>query len=448
MILRVIMNLKLIVILLPVILPLTEISEAAIIDAASCSYGDVSAAISSASAGDTVSVPAGSCTWTSSLTIIKGITLKGAGIGSTVIKKETGSIIIKYQPVTPTSDETFRLTGFTLDENNTGDNVVYIENTSLTTTLTKIRIDHNSILNGITAGIYIAGMVYGVIDNNTINSQQAFRLYGRDDYSWIDPFVPGSANSLYIESNTINNTGRPTSGSVLLSTSGFRWVFRHNTVDLTHVDDPAINAHGNLASSYPDCNWNNPRGTVGTELYENIFTNYNRGSGTFYAHRSGTGFAFNNTLSGTISGCNTNITVREEDDDAAIGQCYPIKTTYPGYDPVKDTYLWNNIHNGAPICFSNKDSALMIIDQQDVWSDRAAGSSGGPNAYFTKGLSTGRSEICGDKSVYWETDTKKLYRCTATNTWTFQYTPYTYPHPLAVDTTPPKRPSGFKINSR
>ena len=32
--------------------------------------------------------------------------------------------------------------------------------------------------------------------------------------------------------------------------------------------------------------------------------------------------------------------------------------------------------------------------------------------------------------AYWETDTNSLFVCTATNTWTFVYTPYTYPHPL------------------
>src|SRR5262249_19553307 len=35
---------------------------------------------------------------------------------------------------------------------------------------------------------------------------------------------------------------------------------------------------------------------------------------------------------------------------------------------------------------------------------------------------------------YWATDTNTLYVCTATNTWTTYYTPYTYPHPLTQGT--------------
>src|SRR2546429_1772660 len=60
-------------------------AAAATLNAASASYADVSAAVSAASSGDTVRVPAGSATWSSQLNISKGILLQGAGIGQTVI---------------------------------------------------------------------------------------------------------------------------------------------------------------------------------------------------------------------------------------------------------------------------------------------------------------------------------------------------------------------------
>ena len=59
--------------------------EAAKIEAKSAAFGDVSSAIGLAQDGDTVTVPAGTATWTTGLNIDKNITLQGAGAGSTVI---------------------------------------------------------------------------------------------------------------------------------------------------------------------------------------------------------------------------------------------------------------------------------------------------------------------------------------------------------------------------
>src|SRR5436190_9793742 len=50
----------------------------AVVQAKSASLGDVESAIGSAQEGDTVMVPAGTASWSSTLLITKGITLKGA----------------------------------------------------------------------------------------------------------------------------------------------------------------------------------------------------------------------------------------------------------------------------------------------------------------------------------------------------------------------------------
>src|SRR5713101_9814006 len=50
--------------------------------AASCNTGDVQTAINSTAEGGTVIIPAGTCTWTSGVTISgKGITVQGSGSG-------------------------------------------------------------------------------------------------------------------------------------------------------------------------------------------------------------------------------------------------------------------------------------------------------------------------------------------------------------------------------
>ena len=55
-------------------------------NALSPSYTDVNNAVASAASGDTVNVPAGTATWSSTLAIgTKAISLIGAGAGSTVI---------------------------------------------------------------------------------------------------------------------------------------------------------------------------------------------------------------------------------------------------------------------------------------------------------------------------------------------------------------------------
>ena len=58
-------------------------SLAATINAANCTQSTVQAAINSAADGDTVTVPAGTCTWSAAVSISnKTITLRGAGSGS------------------------------------------------------------------------------------------------------------------------------------------------------------------------------------------------------------------------------------------------------------------------------------------------------------------------------------------------------------------------------
>jgi len=44
----------------------------------------------------------------------------------------------------------------------------------------------------------------------------------------------------------------------------------------------------------------------------------------------------------------------------------------------------------------------------------------------------GASPVGSFGVAYWGTDTNTLYICTATNTWTAYYVPYTYPHPLVT----------------
>ena len=109
-----------------------RVDAATTINARSPSFADVATAVTTAQDGDTVSVPAGSATWTTALTISKGITLQGAtrittntsahpptyGISpdsaSTVITTNV-TVITAHVP----SGKIFRVSGFTFRQNGT-----------------------------------------------------------------------------------------------------------------------------------------------------------------------------------------------------------------------------------------------------------------------------------------------------------------------------------------
>jgi hypothetical protein len=82
-------------------------SLAATVSAATCARADVATAITNAADGDTVRIPAGSCSWGSGISTSKGITILGAGQGSTIIT--SGG----FDMSTP-SGKSFRISGFTL----------------------------------------------------------------------------------------------------------------------------------------------------------------------------------------------------------------------------------------------------------------------------------------------------------------------------------------------
>jgi hypothetical protein len=64
---------------------LTLTANGAVLEAKSVLLADVQAAVRAAADGDTVTVPAGTATWTATLDINKNITLQGAGAASTII---------------------------------------------------------------------------------------------------------------------------------------------------------------------------------------------------------------------------------------------------------------------------------------------------------------------------------------------------------------------------
>jgi len=482
-----------------------QTANAATIHAASCSYVDVSAAIASSEIGDTVIVPAGDCTWSSGLTITKGIFLIGAGAGVTNITcTSSGNYIITYQPSDLSGNHTFRVSGFTFDMANQSYGIkLNAAHSSDLTIQTKVRIDHNTFLNTPEQAIWNDGM-RGVIDNNTFSDivyPIRHPLSYRNGETWWDNWegiVFGAAdNNMYIEDNLFDGV------TVIMDCQyANRYALRYNTVIVTGQAYPLLDMHGNQGEGYMYA-------CFGGEVYGNDVT---MPEGQFLDQRGGKTVVFYNRVNGSSLG----IKVREEYDDVRN------PTINPQPQHVSDSYYWNNrvgskLFSGyEPIsetgtatgggdnylddAFANFPSGYgdpdrygleivggkgagqyrLIVDAQptrltvspnweinpdatslyritsdccNVITENSEFYNHNLNFDGTVGVGCGqlsdRPATCTMGVGYWATEQScaaidhasvgaypttpisgTLHKCTASDTWTAYYTPYTYPHPL------------------
>jgi hypothetical protein len=295
------------------------------ITAASCNASDVQTALNSVSAdGSTVSIPAGTCHWSTIVTFSKAYstTIQGQTIISGTCAPPSGACTatdntIIYDDVNhggsdpatlqlnTAAGKSLRLTGISMlcDTANTS-GPPYNGMIAVFGSSKLVRIDHNDITFCITGGkgINLDGWLYGVVDHNLFNSSVSVTNdiefqepgwnggsdpNGLGNASWTDIDYFGTGNFMFAENNLF--TG---GGWAYDCTAGGRYVFRYNLVG-PHVK---LQTHGLTSDAHRSCR--------NMEVYNNSLVFSSTPVSDNFAFlielEGGTGLFWGNTVTGFV----------------------------------------------------------------------------------------------------------------------------------------------------
>ena len=496
--------------------------------AATCSRADVNSVINGPSHvavdGDKIIIPAGTCTWTSGITITAGIDITGSGTpntgggtvgpgtSTTTISMNFLSAAFYFSSLIYGETAEVELINFPAQSGLSGTfngGIVTFSGTCTSSGCANVRADNLSFDNSWDAvtqdgGWILVDNVFGVADHNysksisapanptltqiNFSSWQGVGSYGDNSFASADTF--GTAQSFYIENNSLDNV-RGSENDVSVGTidtvGGARYVCRFNTV-VNMSGTGVCSAHGTAWSGHP-------RGQRQVEVYYNTISN--NSCNAIDGLNSGTGYYFSNSFTGSscnnftlldiasfvrnsapwfacdgtqpwdqtpwssttqcidqpgrgagllLAGTNTATVLASAPGTpcTTAGQCW----TNPALDPVYEA--GETTPNNAPgvAVYNDGSSPARLLANRDYYaqvSDVAQTSATSPfNGTSGTGYGTlaRRPTTCTTGVGYWATDQGTwntynsqegtLYICTATNTWTSSYVPYTYPHPLTV----------------
>lgn len=418
------------------------------------SYDCINDAVSDSDPEDTIRITdTASKTWATTLTISKGITVIGPG--SSLVITAGATPFIRYAPIAAVKDNNyaFRISSFTVSLGTnkgimmcsaykspdcTEINSYYIGAVAQT----KIRIDNMVFTSiGNLPAIDIAGPFYGVVNSNTFSgfTTLVHRAWGtgtgQANWDNFGPYTFGTANSMYYEDNQYTDIA-----AIADCDLGGRYVARYNTISLSSDGTPLYDYHGGGAGD-------GDYGCFGGSIYGNHI-NRNGNNAYMVGLRTAHLVGFINDLDSSPGSGGWSLYTGESGANA----CPP--SNYYSDQIIHDSYFWNNRRGptgtliaaevGTDNCGS-ADPPSAIVENTSFWNhnesfDGTVGMGCGTLASRPATCTTGvgywaTTQSCSDLTgMVGVSPTTKisgtLYKCTATNTWTAYYTPYTYPHPL------------------
>ena len=251
--------------------------------------------------GDTITVPVGTFTWSTRVTITKGITLQGSGVGSTIVKDAVQGPQLIYWDLRAVSNSAARLTGIEFQDAgriataNAPGGILHVDGSN--TNGSTFRWDHCNWTN--LNGFPVFDTVIGVVDHNAFTVSRtngAWEIYGsywnggsNGDSSWAAPTGFGSSQFLFFEDNIVTNAPNNGEGGVSDAYAGARFVVRHNSIYNCFVTNHGTESTGRS------------RGCRAIEVYSNTYTgsNLNKFVG---GSRSGVALFHDNSISGYWDG--------------------------------------------------------------------------------------------------------------------------------------------------
>jgi len=310
--------------------------------------------------------------------------------------------------------------------------------------------------------------------------------YGDKSFASADTF--GTPQTMFIENNMLTGV-RGSENDVPppgLNAGGARYVCRFNTiVDMSGTG--LCSAHGTAWSG-------RPRGQRQVEVYYNTVGIGAAGCDSIDGLNAGVGYYFSNSVSAPGGGCNQFVSldiptfiktaapwgscngtglydqIPFTSTSACIDQVgsgagtllqgiTPLLVTIglagwpnPALDPVYEAGEKMTTGGlGTPVSIATDGTSTRVLFNRDVYAEVSQSAQSSPTSPFNGTVGTGygtlanRPTTCTPHVGYWATDQGnwnssgggqgELFICTAANSWTMSYEPYTYPHPLTAGTS-------------